>query len=284
MPREELSEPIKLDPIAILSEVVPWLLQAAAITALCLAARGDFFYTFLAVAAGHCWLLLGKNRLPDTYGYLRATEHLFTTVGAWLGREDAKDEFDEIRSRYLFIDNHLTHRDNRAVVTAAGIANLLRGFTSGMLFLYLSLVLYEFAEAHSDAWVPLLTRDLLVDAAFVVGGLLLLLLGGWVAGYLKSKRNWPANAALAVGVVIFAVGIVCGAAALTMNPRLLTALGIGIILVFVGAQLVDVWSWELPTRWEFAGGLLSFVGYVVAAVGLIIIGSVGVAIANLGSG
>lgn len=284
MPKEQSSEPIKLDPTAILSEAVPWLLQAAAITALCLAARGDFFHTFLAVAAGHCWLLLGKNRLPDTYGYLRTTEHLFTTVGAWLGREDAEDEFNEIRSRYLFIDSPLTHRDYRAVVTAAGIANLLRGFTSGLLFLYLTLVLYEFVESHSDAWAPFLTLELLVDAAFVVGGILLMFIGSWTASYLKNERNWPANAAFAVGVLVVTAGIVCGAAALTMNPRLLAGLGIGIILVFAGAQLVDVWSWELPTRWEFVANLLSFVGYAVAAVGLIIIIGVGVGIANLGSG
>lgn len=54
-----------------------------------------------------------------------------------MNQEDAADEFDEALAKYQMIDGSIENDEYRAVVTAAGIANALRGAIAFLISCYL---------------------------------------------------------------------------------------------------------------------------------------------------
>ena len=128
-------------PIAM--ELIPVAVQVTGIAAFLFVTREETTYTFAAIILGLVWLKVSENKSPQEYGEKRAARHLFGKLGEWLDQKDAKNVFDDAQSKYLMFEGSIEADEYKAVVTAAGIANSLRGLASFLVNAYLVFVVFE---------------------------------------------------------------------------------------------------------------------------------------------
>lgn len=122
---------------AIAMELIPVAIQAASIVVFLILTRQDHFQAFAAVILSSVWLKVSESRMPEDFGNFRLTRYLFALIGNWMNRDEAAKEFDDALARYTQIDG-IENDLYMAVVTAAGLANSLRGFVSFSVFVYLT--------------------------------------------------------------------------------------------------------------------------------------------------
>jgi hypothetical protein len=108
-----------------------------AIAAFLYVTRQEIVFTFAAIILSLIWLKVSEENWVQEIGEKRATRRLFVQLGKWLDQEDAEKVFDDAQSKYLMIDGSIESDLHKATVTAAGIANSLRGVASVLARVYL---------------------------------------------------------------------------------------------------------------------------------------------------
>ena len=132
-----MAENVKLKGMPIALALLPVVIQVAGIAAFLYVAREEIIYTFAAIFLSLIWLKVSEQDWVQDVGEKRATRRLFAQLGKWLDQEDAERIFDDALSKYLMIDGSIESDDNIAVVTAAGLANTLRGAAYVLVSMYL---------------------------------------------------------------------------------------------------------------------------------------------------
>lgn len=128
---------MKFDPTAIAMELIPVAIQAASIVVFLILTSQDYFQAFAAVILSLMWLKVSESKMPEDFGNFRLTRHLFSLLGKWMNQDRAPEEFDDALARYTMIDG-IENDLHKAVVTASGLANSVRGFISFSIFVYLT--------------------------------------------------------------------------------------------------------------------------------------------------
>lgn len=146
-----MSEILKPERTPIALELVPVAMQLAGLAALLVAVRENLPYSIGSVFLGLTWLSVSRSNMTDEYGNLRLRRALFVRLGTWLNRDDPGAEFDNAQSETLLMDGNLEDDRYKAVVTAAGAANLLRGGASIALHLYLAYLVFSFLKRYVGA-------------------------------------------------------------------------------------------------------------------------------------
>ena len=135
-------ENVKFETMPIVLALLPVAIQVTGIAAFLYVTRGDIVYTFAAIILSLIWLKVSEDKSVQEYGEKRAARHLFGKLGEWLDKEDAKNIFDNTQSKYLMFDGSIEADEYKAVVTAAGIANNLRGTAYVLVSMYLVFVVF----------------------------------------------------------------------------------------------------------------------------------------------
>jgi len=130
-------ENVKFRGMPIALALLPVAIQVSGIAAFLYVTRQEIAFTFAAIFLSLIWLKVSEENWVQDIGEKRASRHLFGQIGKWLDQEDAEKIFDDAQSKYLMIDGSIESDDNKAVVTAAGIANSLRGAASVLVRVYL---------------------------------------------------------------------------------------------------------------------------------------------------
>ncbi len=133
---------LKFEGVPIVLALMPIAIQVAGIAAFLYVTRQEIVFIFAAIFLSLMWLKVSKENWVEDIGEKRATRHLFGQLGKWLDQEDAEKVFDDVLSKYLMIDGSIESDDNKALVTAAGIANSLRGTASVLVSVYLLYVVF----------------------------------------------------------------------------------------------------------------------------------------------
>ena len=135
------SNPLRFRTLPLVFELLaPFVVQAAAILALLLITFGDHFNTIVALIASVIWLKMSNDKSVQEFGELRAGRRLFALIGRWFDRDDAQEQFDKVLAETLMFEHSIEHEDYLALVTAKGMANLVRGALSFLLQAYLLVV------------------------------------------------------------------------------------------------------------------------------------------------
>lgn len=137
-----MAENVKYERLPLVLALMPVAIQAAGIAAFLYVTRQEIIFTFAAIILSLIWLKVSKENWVEDIGEKRATRHLFGQLGKWLDQEDAEKVFDDALSKYLMIDGSIESDDNKALVTAAEIANSLRGTASVLVSMYLLYVVF----------------------------------------------------------------------------------------------------------------------------------------------
>ena len=140
-----MAENVKFEGMPIAMALLPVAIQVAGIAAFLYATRQEIIFTFAAIFLSLIWLKVSEENWVQEIGEKRATRHLFRQLGKWLDQEDAEEVFDDAQSKYLMIDGSIESDDNKALVTAAGIANSLRGAVYVVVSMYLVFVVFTVA-------------------------------------------------------------------------------------------------------------------------------------------
>lgn len=137
-----MRDPMKFDSTAIAMESIPAAVQVASIVVVLLLTADDSFRTFASIILSLIWLKVSKKqKMVEDFGDFRLRRHLFSLIGEWMNRSNAAEEFDGALSRYLMIDGSIENDEHKAVVTAAGLADSLRGLVSFLVYGYLVYVI-----------------------------------------------------------------------------------------------------------------------------------------------
>ncbi len=142
-----MSDDLKLEGVPIAMELIPVAIQITGIAALLILTLGESTHSIAAIVLSLTWLKVSQSEMPEEYGKLRAARHLYGKLGGWLNQEDGESIFDVTTSKYLLIDGSIQDDQYRAVITAAGLANGIRGFASFVIHAYLLFVLLIFLLA-----------------------------------------------------------------------------------------------------------------------------------------
>ena len=135
-------ENAKYDSMPIVLALMPVAIQVAGIAAFLYATRQEIIFTFAAIFLSLIWLKVSEENWVQEIGEKRASRYLFGQLGKWLDQKDAEKVFDDAQSKYLMIDGSIESDDNKAVVTAAGIANGLRTVATVLVSIYLLFVVF----------------------------------------------------------------------------------------------------------------------------------------------
>lgn len=135
-----MAENLKFESLPIAIELIPVMVQVTGIATFLYVTWEEIIYTFAAIFLGLIWLKVSEDKSGQEYGEKRAARHLFGKLGEWLDQENAKNVFDDAQSQFLMFDSSIEADEYKAVVTAAGIANALRGTASVLLSIYLVFV------------------------------------------------------------------------------------------------------------------------------------------------
>jgi hypothetical protein len=137
-----MAENVKFETTPIVLELLPAVIQVTGIAAFLYVARQEIIYTFGAIFLSLIWLKVSEQKWVQEFGKMRVTRRLFGKMGEWLSQEDAEEVFDDALAEYLMIDRNVDSDDNIAVVTAAGLANTLRGAAYVLVSVYLVFVVF----------------------------------------------------------------------------------------------------------------------------------------------
>lgn len=127
----------------LLMELIPVAIQLVGIMTFLYVSRSDYFQTLVAIVSSFIWLKVSNNKIPDEYGEMRLTRHLFGVIGDWLERVEALEEYDKAQSEFLMIEGRLEDDQYKSLITAAGVGNMVRSFAGILLTLYLVVVIVE---------------------------------------------------------------------------------------------------------------------------------------------
>lgn len=139
-----MSNTLKLEGTPIAMELIPVAIQLSGIAALLVAVHGNLPFSISAILISLIWLKVSRSKMTDQYGDLRLRRALFVHIGNWLNRDNPESEFDRAQSDFLMIDGSLDDDQHRAVVTAAGAANLIRSAGSVVMHVYLAYLALSF--------------------------------------------------------------------------------------------------------------------------------------------
>ena len=137
-----MAENVKFESTPIVMALLPVVIQVTGIAAFLYVTRGDMAYTFTAIFLSLIWLKVSEDKSVQEFGEKRAARHLFGKLGKWLDQDDTEDVFDAAQSKYLMFDGSIEADEYKAVVTAAGIANSLRGTAYVLVSVYLVFVVF----------------------------------------------------------------------------------------------------------------------------------------------
>ena len=121
---------------------MPVLIQVTGVAAFLYVSRGETTSTFAAIFLSLIWLKVSEDRSVQEFGEKRAARYLYGKLGEWLDHNDAEEIFDAAQSKYLLFDGSIEADEYKAVVTAAGIANNLRGTAYVLVSVYLIFILF----------------------------------------------------------------------------------------------------------------------------------------------
>ena len=136
---------VKFEGTPIALALMPVVIQVTGIAAFLYVTRGEIIYTFAAIILSLIWLKVSEDKSVQEYGEKRAARHLFGKLGEWLDQENAENVFDDAQSKFLMFDSSIEADEYKAVVTAAGIANSLRGAAYVLVSVYLVFVIFTTA-------------------------------------------------------------------------------------------------------------------------------------------
>lgn len=131
----------QFEAMPILMDLVPVIVQGAAIAILLLLTYEQPLYALTATILSLVWLKTSREDLAQELGELRAKRRLFQSVGEWLDRPNAAEVFDTIYAESLHFEPNVEDTQHDTVVTARGVANFLRAAISFLLHGYLVFVL-----------------------------------------------------------------------------------------------------------------------------------------------
>ena len=137
-----MTENVKFERMPIVLAVLPVVIQVVGISVFLYVAREDVVYTFAAIILSLVWLKVSEDKSVQEFGEKRAARHLFGKLGEWLNQEDAKNVFDDAQSKYLMFDKSIEADEYKAVTTASGIANSLRGAANVLVSIYLVYIVF----------------------------------------------------------------------------------------------------------------------------------------------
>jgi len=123
--------------MALVMEMVPLIVQLLGIVALLYLAYPDALFSLASIIICFIWLKLSKNEMPDEFGRLRMQRRLFAKLGDWLDQSAATDEYDKAQEDILLIEGSLEDDQYCELISAAGIANMVRSTVSILLSIYM---------------------------------------------------------------------------------------------------------------------------------------------------
>ena len=132
-----MANDLKFEGMPIVLALLPVVIQITGIAALLYVTQYEVKTTFAAIILSLIWLKVSEDNSVQQYGEKRAARHLFGMLGKWLNQQDAKKVFDDAQSKYLMFDTSIEADEYKAVMTAAGIANSLRGVATVLVTVYL---------------------------------------------------------------------------------------------------------------------------------------------------
>ena len=127
----------EFEPTAIANELIPALIQIIGIGALLILTYGESTHSVAAIFISLIWLKLNHSTMPEEYGKLRTTRNLFGKLASWINQHDGEREYDDAASKFMMFEGSIEDNQFRSVVNAAGLANVLRGFASFAIHVYL---------------------------------------------------------------------------------------------------------------------------------------------------
>lgn len=127
--------------VAVATELLGPLLQAATIATLLILTYSDTVPTLFAIIASLIWLTVAKGRHANEVTVVRAARDLYVKIGEWLGRNDAGEIFDTALADRMQIHQGIEHEDFDAVLLAQNIANAARGLIIFAVQIYLIVVI-----------------------------------------------------------------------------------------------------------------------------------------------
>jgi len=125
-------------------DLVPIAVQFVGIGTLLFLVYGEPALSIAAIIISSIWLKLSHSDMPQEYGELRTTRHLFGKLAGWMNQPGGADEYDHAASKFMMFDGSIEDAQYRQVVTAAGLANGLRGFASLIIHGYLIFTVVDY--------------------------------------------------------------------------------------------------------------------------------------------
>ena len=128
---------LEFSPMALAMELVPTAVQIIGISALLILTYGEPTHSIAAIMISLIWIKQCHSNMPEEYGKLRTTRYLFGKLAGWLNQNDGESEYDDAASKFMMFDGSIESNLYRSVITAAGLANGLRGTASFAIHVYL---------------------------------------------------------------------------------------------------------------------------------------------------